>query len=132
MTVAPARWRWISRAGLLRLHDMSLVQFGGAAGIRDEGLLESALRRVENLAHYGTPDVADLAAGYGYGLAKNHAFIDGNKRVAFLAVGLFLRFNGCALTANQPEATHTVIALASGGISEAGFGAWLRGNIRFL
>jgi death on curing protein len=132
MTVNQAPWRWISRTGLLRLHDMSLVQFGGAAGIRDEGLLESAMTRAENLAHYGTPDAADLAAAYGYGLAKNHAFIDGNKRAAFLAVGLFLRLNGYALTAKQPDATRTVLALASGDISEPDFAAWLRLNLRPL
>jgi death on curing protein len=130
MTAPESPWRWISRTGLLRLHEMSLVQFGGAAGIRDEGLLESAMTRAENLAHYGTPDIADLAAAYGYGLAKNHAFIDGNKRAAFLAVGLFLRLNGHMLTASQPDATHSVLALAAGDLSEPDFASWLRRNMR--
>jgi death on curing protein len=121
-------WRWINRNALMRLHDMGIAQFGGAAGIRDEGLLESALSRAENLAFYGKPDLAELAAAYGYGLIKNHAFIDGNKRVAFLAVGLFLRLNGYKLTAAQPDATTTVLALAGGVLAEADFAAWIRAN----
>jgi death on curing protein len=132
MTATQLPWRWISRTGLLRLHEMSLAQFGGAAGIRDEGLLESAMARAENLAHYSTPDIADLAAAYGYGLAKNHAFIDGNKRAAFLAVGLFLRLNGHMLTASQPDATQSVLALAAGDLSEPDFANWLRCNMRAL
>jgi death on curing protein len=121
-------WRWINRNALMRLHDMGIAQFGGAAGMRDEGLLESALSRAENLAFYGKPDLAELAAAYGYGLIKNHAFIDGNKRVAFLAVGLFLRLNGYKLTAAQPDATTTVLALAGGVLAEADFAAWIRAN----
>jgi death-on-curing protein len=121
-------WRWINPSALKRLHDMGIAQFGGASGLRDEGMLDSALNRPEQLAHYGTPDVADLAAAYGYGLVKNHAFIDGNKRVAFLSVGLFLRLNGYALTANQPDATATVLRLAASELSEADFAAWIRAN----
>ena len=87
------------------LHDQSLSEHGGASGLRDEGLLESALARPLNLAPYGSPDVADLAAAYGVGLAKNHPFVDGNKRAAFLAVGLFLALNGRRLVASQADAT---------------------------
>ncbi len=132
MTATPPAWRWISRTGLLRLHGMSLAQFGGAEGIRDQGLLESALDRAQNLAYYGQPDVAELAASYGYGLAKNHAFVDGNKRAAFLAVGLFLRLNGHALIATQPDATAAVLAVAAGEMSESEFAVWVRKNIRAL
>jgi death on curing protein len=132
MSATTPTWRWISRTGLLRLHGMSLAQFGGAEGVRGQGLLESALDRAQNLAHYGQPDVADLAAAYGYGLAKNHAFIDGNKRAAFLAVGLFLRLNGHALTASQPDATTAVLAVAAGEMSESEFTLWIRQNMRVL
>lgn len=119
-------WRWIDRRALLLLHAESLAEHGGADGLRDEGLLESALARPENLAAYGQPDFADLAASYGLGLAKNHAFIDGNKRAAFLAVGLFLYLNGFRLQATQAEATLTMLALAGSEITEAEFAAWIR------
>ena len=121
-------WRWVNRAALLRLHEMGIAQFGGAPGLRDEGLLDSALARPEQLAHYGTPDTADLAAAYGFGLAKNHPFVDGNKRVAFLAVGLFLRLNALRLTATQASATQTVLALAAGQLLESDFAVWVRKN----
>jgi death-on-curing protein len=97
-------WRWVDKRALLLLHDESLAEHGGASGIRDEGLLDAALARPRNLAAYGEPDASDLAAGYGFGLAKNHAFVDGNKRAAFLAVGLFLWLNGYRLAASQAEA----------------------------
>lgn len=119
-------WRWIDRRALLLLHAESLAEHGGAEGLRDEGLLESALARPENLAAYGQPDFADLAASYGLGLAKNHAFVDGNKRAAFLAVGLFLYLNGFRLQATQAEATLTMLALAGSEITEAEFAAWIR------
>jgi death on curing protein len=119
-------WRWLDRRALLLLHAESLAEHGGSEGLRDEGLLESALARPENRVAYGTPDVADLAASYGFGLARNHPFIDGNKRAAFLAVGLFLHLNGYRLSATQAEATLTMLALAAGEITEAEFAAWLR------
>ncbi len=99
---------------------------GGASGLRDEGLLESALARAAHLAAYGDPDLAALAACYAYGLAKNHPFVDGNKRAAFLSVGLFLGLNGHRLTASQAEATVAIFGLASRDIDEATFAAWLR------
>lgn len=119
-------WRWIDRRALLLLHAESLAEHGGGEGLRDEGLLESALARPENLAAYGQPDFADLPASYGFGVAKNHPFVDGNKRAAFLAVGLFLSLNGRRLRATQAEATLTMLALASGEITEAEFAAWIR------
>jgi len=117
---------WINRRALLLLHGESLVLHGGAQGIRDEGLLDSALSRPENLAAYGNPDVFDCAAAYAFGLAKNYPFIDGNKRAGFLGAGMFLRLNSYRLTASQQDATLTMLALAAGDIGEAEFAAWLR------
>ncbi|WP_220636486.1 type II toxin-antitoxin system death-on-curing family toxin [Georgfuchsia toluolica] len=111
---------------LLLLHDESLAEHGGTAGLRDERLLNSVLARPLNLAACGEPDFADLAAAYGSGLAQNHAFVDGRKRVAFLAVGLFLRVNGYRLNASQAEATLTMLSLAAGELEEATFAAWIR------
>jgi death-on-curing protein len=123
------QWRWIKREALLRLHAMSVVQFGGLAGLRDEGLLDSALSRPEQLANYATPDMADIAAAYAFGLAKDHPFVDGNKRSAFLALGLSLRLNGYRLTASQPEATQTILMLAGADLSEEALATWVRGQI---
>ena len=123
-------WHWIDRGTLLLLHDESLAEHGGASGVRDAGLLDSALARPENLVAYGSDaDVAALAAAYAYGLARNHAFVDGNKRAAFLATGLFLVLNGYRLVATQADAALTVLSLAAGDIDEAAFAAWLRQHI---
>ena len=119
-------WRWIDKQALLLLHDESLAEHGGAAGIRDEGLLDSALARPLNLNAYGTPGFADLAASYAIGLAKNHAFVDGNKRAAFLVTGLFLHLNGYRLKVSQVDATLTILAIASGEMDETAFADWLR------
>lgn len=124
---------WLNRRVLELLHDESIAAFGGAPGLRDEGLFESALARPQNLfAYEGVDDVVRLAACYGFGLAKNHAFIDGNKRIAFIATGLFLRLNGHRLTAGQAEATLTVLSLAAGTLSETGFADWVRAHIQPL
>ena len=123
------KWQWINKQLLVMLHDESLLLHGGASGIRDEGLLDSALNRAVNLALYSEPDFADLAAAYTIGLAKNHAFVDGNKRVAFLAVGLFLGLNGYKLTATQTDATQTLLAVASGEIQETSFAQWIREHL---
>jgi death on curing protein len=123
-------FRWIEKQALLMLHDESLAMHGGASGMRDEGLLDSALARPLNLLAYGEPDYADLAAAYGVGLAKNHPFVDGNKRAAFLSVGLFLALNGYRLTAGQAEATLTILAVAASDIDEAAFAAWIRNNAK--
>ena len=123
-------YRWINPQVLLLLHDESLAEHGGAPGLRDEVLLESALGRPQNLLAYGSPDLSDLAASYGYGLAKNHAFVDGNKRAAFLAVGLFLMVNGHRLVATQAEATMTMLALAAGHMDESAFAQWIRRHIQ--
>jgi death-on-curing protein len=121
-------WRWIDRHTLLLLHDESLAEHGGSSGLRDAGLFDSALARPLNLVAYGDPDYADLAAAYGVGLAKNHPFIDGNKRVAFLSVGLFLFLNGYRLAAGQAEATVAMLDVAAGDLDESAFAAWIRSN----
>lgn len=123
-------WRFIERRALLLLHDESLAEHGGAPGLRDEGLLDSALARPLNLVAYGEPDHAALAAAHGVGLAKNHAFVDGNKRAAFLAAGLFLALNGQRLAATQADATLTMLAIASGALGEDEFAAWIRAHLQ--
>jgi len=123
-------WRWVDQRALLLLHADSLAEHGGAPGLRDEGLLQSALARPQNLAAYEQPDVAALAASYGVGLAKNHPFVDGNKRAAFLAVGLFLALNGHRLVADQADATLTMLSVAAGTLDEAQLADWVRLNSR--
>jgi death-on-curing protein len=122
-------WHWIDRRLLILLHDESLAMHGGASGLRDERLLDSALARPLNLAAYGEPDLCELAACHAFGLAQNHPFVDGNKRAAFLAVGLFLGLNGQRLTASQAEATVAMFELAAGEWDEPTFTAWLRDRI---
>ena len=121
-----ALWRWVDRAVLIAVHDMQLAEHGGAAGVRDETLLDSALGRPLNLAAYGEPDAAALAAAYGYGIARNHAFIDGNKRTALVAAELFLRLNGWRLEVDDADCVFTMLAVATGDITEDEFAAWLR------
>jgi len=122
-------WRFLSRRALDLLHDESLAEHGGRPGLRDQGLLESALARPQQLLNYGQPDVAALAAAYAFGLIRNHAFVDGNKRVAFLAMGLFLGLNGQRLVTSQVDATLMVTALAAGDLNEDEFAQWLRHHI---
>ncbi|MDP3701542.1 MAG: type II toxin-antitoxin system death-on-curing family toxin [Hylemonella sp.] len=112
------------------LQDESLAEHGGRAGLRDAGLLDSALARPLNLTACGESDFADLAASYAYGLAQNHAFVDGNKRAAFLAVGLFLYLNGYRLRTTQADATINMLGLAAGELSETDFAAWLRRHVQ--
>jgi len=121
--------RWIDKRALLFLHSESLAEHGGPEGIRDEGLLDSALARPQNLLAYDEPDLAALAAAYGVGIAKNHPFVDGNKRAAFLPVGLFLALNGQRLAATQVEATRAMIAVASSDLDEPAFAQWLREHL---
>ena len=123
-------WRWVDKHALLLLHDESLATHGGASGVRDQGLLDSALARPLDMVAYGTPDVAELAAAYASGLVRNHAFIDGNKRAGFLAAGLFLYANGYRLACDQAAATAAVLALAASELDEASFAAWLRPHIK--
>ena len=122
---------WIDRQAIELLHDESLAEHGGLPGLRDANLLESALARPRNLLGYeGVEDIARLAASYAFGLARNHPFVDGNKRAAFIAAALFIRLNGARLSADQVDAYETTLRLAAGEIGEAEFAAWIRGNIK--
>jgi death-on-curing protein len=118
---------WVAKEALLLLHRESLRQFGGAEGLRDEGLLASALARPLNrFAYEGETDPCVLAAAYAKGIAQNHPFVDGNKRAALLAAGVFLMLNGMQLTADPAMVTVAVLDLAAGEMTEAEFAVWLR------
>lgn len=125
-----SRWAWIGRSVILAVHDEQLAEHGGASGLRDVGLLDSALARPLNLVAYGAPDIFDLAAAYGVGLARNHPFVDGNKRTAFVATELFLALNGHELTAGDADCVLTMLTVAAGEIDEAAFAAWIRSNVK--
>jgi death on curing protein len=120
------RWVWLQRDVVIAIHEAQLAEHGGGTGLRDAGLLDSALARPENLAAYGSPDVADLAAAYGYGISRNHAFIDGNKRTGYVAAELFLELNGYSLAADDAACVMTMLAVAAGDITEVEFAAWIR------
>ncbi len=119
-------WIWIRPDVLLAVHEEQLAEHGGASGTRDAGLFESALARPENLAAYSEPDAQALAASYAVGLAKNHPFVDGNKRTAFVAMELFLALNGWNLLADDAECVLTMLAVASGTLDEPALAHWLR------
>lgn len=121
--------RWISVALAIDVHAAQLSLFGGPAGIRDQGLLESALDRPRNKWAHGVDDMADLAAAYAFGVARNHPFIDGNKRAAFACMMLFLRLNGFAFRPAPAEATVAILGLAAGEIGEDGLAAWIRDRL---
>lgn len=121
-------WVWIDAAVLRAAHDEQLAEHGGGAGTRDEGLLESALARGRNLAAYGDPDVAQLAAAYGFGVARNHPFVDGNKRTALVAIELFLLLNGWELHASDADCVMQILALAAGELDEDSLAAWIRAH----
>jgi len=120
--------KWLRREAVLILHDESLAEHGGAGGVRDAGLLDSALARPENLFAYGEPDLFDLASLYAAGVVRNHPFVDGNKRTGFLAAAVFLEINGFTLRAGEVDATLKTIALAASEISDEDYAAWLREN----
>jgi death-on-curing protein len=117
---------WILRETVLALQEQSLALFGGLGGIRDEGMLDSALQRPVNLFAYGQPDVFELASAYAFGLAKNHPFFDGNKRIAFITAIVFLELNGKHFHASEPDAVIRTLALAAGEVGEADYAQWLR------
>jgi len=121
-------WVWLDASILLAVHDEQLVEHGGISGVRDNGMFESALAKPKNLVAYGEPDFAELAAAYGFGLARNHPFLDGNKRTAFVAVELFLRLNGYVLEAKDATCVLTILAVAAGEIDEQSFASWIRKN----
>lgn len=121
-------WVWLDKRLILAVHDEQLAEHGGLSGVRDDGLLESALARPAHLAAYGAPDIAELAASYGYGIARNHSFIDGNKRTAFVATLLFLAFNCYGFYATDIDKVLMMLKVASGEITEAEFATWIRNN----
>lgn len=121
-------YRWIAKATILGVHSAQLAEHGGIEGIRDEGLLDSALARPELKVQYGEADVALLAAAYAYGIARNPPFLDGNKRTAYVAMELFLMKNGMVLTASDEESVLTFLKLAAGEMPEEELAAWIRQN----
>ncbi|MBV9569922.1 MAG: type II toxin-antitoxin system death-on-curing family toxin [Alphaproteobacteria bacterium] len=125
-----SNWVWIDADILLTAHDEQLAEHGGASGIRDKGLFESALARPQNLAAYGEPDAAALAASYAYGLAENHAFVDGNKRTALVALEYFLVINGFELTADDGQCVFVMLSVASGAFSEEELAGWIRKHLQ--
>lgn len=129
MSAERQTWVWIDHALIHAVHDEQLAEHGGGTGVRDANLLDSALARPEQLASYGTPDAADLAASYAYGISRNHPFVDGNKRTAFVAMELSLALNGFDLVATDLECVTTMLSVAAGDIDEATFAAWIRAHI---
>ncbi|WP_159351029.1 type II toxin-antitoxin system death-on-curing family toxin [Roseomonas harenae] len=119
-------WRWVGAQVVHAIHDRQLTEHGGLAGLRDQGAVESALARPENLAAYGEPDAAALAAAYAYGLARNHGFSDGNKRTAWVVARVFLADNGYRLRFDPAEAVRTVEAVAAGTLQEEALATWFR------
>ena len=119
---------WLTRSECLLLHDMMLDQYGGRSGIRDAGLLESALARPQQLHHYGKPTMPEMAAAYTAGIVKNHPFLDGNKRTGFMMGAGFLERNGYEFLASEAEVVIRTLALAAGEMTEAAYADWLKAN----
>ena len=120
-----SQWVWIEESVVWAVHEAQLAEHGGSAGVRDPGLLQSALARPLNLVAYGEADASTLAAAYGFGIARNHPFIDGNKRTAFVCAELFLALNGYILSASDADCVSTMLALAVGELPETEFAAWI-------
>jgi death-on-curing protein len=123
-------WRWVGAEVVHAIHDRQLADHGGLSGLRDAGAVESSLARPQNLASYGDPDAADLAAAYAFGLARNHGFADGNKRTAWVVARLFLVDNGYRLRFDPAEALITVQAVAAGTLSEVQLATWFRERMK--
>jgi death-on-curing protein len=121
--------QWVRSEAILILHAECLAEHGGLNGVRDEGLLDSALQRPINRHEYGEGDLCDLAAEYAFGILRNHPFMDGNKRTGFLAAAVFLALNGLKLVASEADATLKTLALAAGEIEGEAYAAWLRENV---
>lgn len=119
---------WISKTHAIIFYNLLISRFGGTDGIRDEGLLESALNRPIQLFHYESPTLFEMAAAYAFGIVKNHPFLDGNKRTGFTVAGLFLEFNGFSLQAPETEAVLQTVALAAGEVSASEYAQWLEAN----
>jgi death on curing protein len=125
-------FKWLMRKAVLSMHDRQLAEHGGGQGVRDEGLLDSALQRPMSKCDYGEPDIAELATAYAFGIARNHPFIDGNKRTALVAARTFLYVNNYTMTASNEEKLTTFLALASGAITEENLAIWFRKYIQPL
>ena len=121
---------WLLREAVLATHERLLADFGGASGVRDGGLLDSALARPENLPACGQPTNFELAAAYAFSVVKNHPVVDGNKRTGVTIAIMFLERNGDTFTASEVDATIQTLALAAGELDESGYAAWLRANCR--
>jgi death-on-curing protein len=130
MTSANDPWVWLSMRMILAAHDEQLAEHGGLAGVRDEGLLASAMARAKHLASYEAADAAALAASYAFGIARNHPFNDGNKRAAFVALEVFLDLNGLDFNAPDEECVLTMLDLAAGQLDEAALAQWIRGHLQ--
>ena len=122
-------WRWLEPTVVNAVHDRQLAEHGGSEGVRDAGGIESALARPVNHASYGTPDAADLAAAYAYGLAKNHGFVDGNKRTAWIAARLFLADNGYRLSFDPLDAIRVMEGVAGGVVTQTELAIWFRNRL---
>lgn len=122
-------WKWVREDIVFALHHEQLAEHGGASGLREVGLLHSALARAENVAAYGNPDPADLAAAYAFGIARNHPFTDGNKRTAAVTALLFLAINGIEFSITEAELVVMMLALAAGELAENEVAAWFRDRI---
>ena len=123
-----SEWRWLAKDVILAIHDEQLAEHGGRPGLRDMGLLESALARPVNRAAHARTSVFDLAAAYAFGIVRNHPFFDGNKRVAFVAAALFLVEHDLEVTASDDAVVASMLSLADGSMDEGGFALWLRDN----
>lgn len=123
---AASGWRFVAQAVVLAVHGSQVARHGGVDGVRDLGALEAALARPRNLVAYGAPDAAELAAAYAFGIAKAHAFVDGNKRTAWIVARVFLADNGCRLAFERAEAVEAMVGLAAGTVSESALAGWLR------
>jgi death on curing protein len=120
--------KWLTYEQVVAIHSRQLRRFGGAAGLREEGLLRSAIERPLNKWHYEEAKLSELAAAYAFGLVKNHAFVDGNKRIAFMSMMVFLRRNGVRFAPDQAHATKIILSLAAGEVSEQALARWIRDN----
>jgi death-on-curing protein len=120
--------KWLTYEQVIAIHSRQLRRFGGAAGLRDDGMLRSAIERPINKWHYEQAELPELAAAYAFGLAKNHAFVDGNKRIAFMTMMIFLRRNGTRFAPDQAHATNMIMSLAAGEVSEESLARWIRDN----
>ena len=121
--------KWLPKEAVLLIHARQLAEHGGSTGLRDDSLLESALQRPQDKCNYGSPDVAELAAAYAFGIARNHPFIDGNKRTALVVSRTFLLYNGWQISASPEDRLRTFLALASGDLTELDLAAWFRKHL---